>query len=41
MYVCTRIDNSLFAESEEVAEDPKQQLAGEGKCPLTYCHTRF
>jgi hypothetical protein len=37
MYVCIRIDNSLLAESEEVAgEDPEQQLVGEGKCPLTY-----
>jgi hypothetical protein len=24
MYVCTHIDNSLFAESEEIAEDPEQ-----------------
>jgi hypothetical protein len=37
MYVCTRIDNGPFAESEEVAgEDPEQQLVGEGKCPRTY-----
>jgi hypothetical protein len=43
MYVCTRIDNGPFAESEEVVgEDPEQQLVGEGKCPLTYlCHTHF
>jgi hypothetical protein len=39
MYVCTHIDNSLFAESEEVAgEDPEQQLVGEGKCPMTYLY---
>jgi hypothetical protein len=39
MYVCTRIDNSLFAESEEVAgEDPKRQPIGEGKCPLTHLY---
>jgi hypothetical protein len=37
MYVCTRIDNGLVAESEELAgEDPKQQLVGGGKCPLTH-----
>jgi hypothetical protein len=37
MYVCTRIDNSPLAVSEEVAgEDPEQQLVGEGKCHLTY-----
>jgi hypothetical protein len=37
MYVCTHIDNSLFAESDEVAgEDPEQQLFGEGKCPLPH-----
>jgi hypothetical protein len=43
MYVCTRIDNGLVAESEEVAgEDHEQQLVGEGKCPLTYlCPTHF
>jgi hypothetical protein len=43
MYVCTRIDNGLLAESEEVAgEDPEQQLVGEGKCPLIYlCPTHF
>jgi hypothetical protein len=43
MYVCTRIDNSPFAEFEEVArEDHEQQLVGEGKCPLTYlCPTHF
>jgi hypothetical protein len=43
MYVCTRIDNGPFAESEEVVgEDPEQQLVGEGECPLTYlCHTHF
>jgi hypothetical protein len=37
MYVCTRIDNGLVEESEELArEDPKQQLVGGGKCPLTH-----
>jgi hypothetical protein len=37
MYVCTRIDNGLVAESKEIAgEDPEQQLVGGGKCPLTY-----
>jgi hypothetical protein len=37
MYVCTRIDNGLVAESEEIAgEDPEQQLGGGGKCPLTH-----
>jgi hypothetical protein len=37
MYVWTRIDNGKLAESEGVAgEDPKQQLVGEGKCPLTH-----
>jgi hypothetical protein len=37
MYVCTRIDNGLVAESEEIAgEDPEQQLLGGGKCPVTY-----
>jgi hypothetical protein len=43
MYVCTRIDNSTLAVSEEVAgEDPEQQLVGEGKCHLTYlCPTYF
>jgi hypothetical protein len=43
MYVCTRIDNDSFAESEEVVgEDAEQQLFGEGKCPLTYsCPTHF
>jgi hypothetical protein len=31
MYVCTRIDNGPFIESEEVAgEDHEQQLVGEG-----------
>jgi hypothetical protein len=42
MYVCTRIDNGLVAESEEIAgEDPEQQLVG-GKCPLTYpCPIHF
>ena len=36
MYVCTHIDNGPLAEFEEVAEeDPRQQLVGEGKCPLT------
>jgi hypothetical protein len=42
MYVCTRIDSSPFAESEEVAgEDLEQQLVGEGKCPMIYlCPTR-
>jgi hypothetical protein len=40
MYVCARIDNGPTAESEGVTgEDPKQQLFGEGKCPLTHlCH---
>jgi hypothetical protein len=43
MYVCTRIDNGLVAESKEIArEDPKQQLVGEGKCPLTHlCSIHF
>jgi hypothetical protein len=43
MYVWTRIDNSKLAESEVVVgEDPKQQLVGEGKCPLTHlCPTHF
>jgi hypothetical protein len=43
MYVCTRIDNGLFVESEEVAgRDPEQQRVGEGKCPLTHlCPTHF
>jgi hypothetical protein len=43
MYVCARIDNGLFAESEEVAGgDPEQQRVGEGKCPLTHlCPTHF
>jgi hypothetical protein len=37
MYVCTRIDNGLVEESEElIGEDPEQQLVGGGKCPLTY-----
>jgi hypothetical protein len=37
MYVCTRIDNGLVAESEEITgEDPEQLLVGGGKCPLTY-----
>jgi hypothetical protein len=37
MYVCTRIDNDPFVESEGSAEEaPKQQLFGEGKCPLIY-----
>jgi hypothetical protein len=37
MYVLTRIDNGLLAESKGVVgEDPEQQLVGEGKCPLTY-----
>jgi hypothetical protein len=37
MYVCTRIENSLVEESEELAgQTPKQQLVGGGKCPLTY-----
>jgi hypothetical protein len=39
MYVCTRIDNGLVAESEEiVGEDPEQQLVGGGKCPLTHLY---
>jgi hypothetical protein len=37
MYVCTRIDNGLVEESEELAgEAPEQQLVGGGKCPLTH-----
>jgi hypothetical protein len=37
MYVCTRIDNGLVEESEELTrEDPEQQLVGGGKCPLTH-----
>jgi hypothetical protein len=37
MYVCTRLDNGLVEESEELArEDPEQQLVGGGKCPLTH-----
>jgi hypothetical protein len=37
MYVCTRIDNDMVVESEEiVGEDPEQQLVGGGKCPLTH-----
>jgi hypothetical protein len=37
MYVCTRIDNGLVVESEELTgEDPEQQLVGGGKCPLTH-----
>jgi hypothetical protein len=33
----THIDNGQLAESERVAgEDPKQQLVGAGKCPLTH-----
>jgi hypothetical protein len=37
MYVCTRIDNGLVEESEElIGEDPEQQLVGGGKCPLTH-----
>jgi hypothetical protein len=37
MYVCTRIENGLVKESEELAgEAPKQQLDGGGKCPLTH-----
>jgi hypothetical protein len=43
MYVCTRIDNSLVEESEELAgEDLEQQLVGGGKCPLTnLCPIQF
>jgi hypothetical protein len=43
MYVCTRIDNGLVVESEEiVGEDPEQQLVSGGKCPLTQlCPTLF
>jgi hypothetical protein len=43
MYVCTCINNGLFAESEKVAgEDPEQQLVGEGNYPLAYqCPTHF
>jgi hypothetical protein len=37
MYVCTRIENGLVMESEELAgEDPEQQLVGGGKCLLTH-----
>jgi hypothetical protein len=37
MYVCTRIDNGLVAESEELAgEDHEQHMVGGGKCPLTH-----
>jgi hypothetical protein len=37
MYVCTRLDNVPFMESEEVArEAPEQQLFGYNKCHLTY-----
>jgi hypothetical protein len=37
MYVCTDIDNDLFAEFEGVVgEDPGQRLFGEGKCPPIY-----
>jgi hypothetical protein len=43
MYVCTRIDNGLVVESEELAgENLEQQLVGGGKCPLTYlCPIHF
>jgi hypothetical protein len=37
MYVCTRIENDLVEEPEELAgEAPDQQSVGGGKCPLTY-----
>jgi hypothetical protein len=37
MYVCTRIENDLVEEPEELAvEAPEQQLVGGGKCPSTY-----
>jgi hypothetical protein len=37
MYVCTRIENVLVEEFEELAgEDPEQQLVGGCKCPLTH-----
>jgi hypothetical protein len=37
MYVCTRIENDLVEEPEELAgEAPEQQSVGGGKCPLTY-----
>jgi hypothetical protein len=37
MYVRTRLDIVLSAESEKDAgEASEQQLFGEGKCPLTY-----
>jgi hypothetical protein len=37
MYVCTRINNDLVEESEELAgEDLEKQLVGGGKCPLTH-----
>jgi hypothetical protein len=37
MYVCTRIENDLVEEPEELAgEAPQQQSVGGGKCPLTY-----
>jgi hypothetical protein len=37
MYVCTRKENGLVEESEELAgEAPEQQLVGGGKCPLTH-----
>jgi hypothetical protein len=36
-YVCTRIENDLVEEPEELTgEAPEQQLVGGGKCPLTY-----
>jgi hypothetical protein len=37
MYVCTRIDNGSFVDSEGIlGERPEQQLFGEGECPLTH-----
>jgi hypothetical protein len=37
MYVCTRIENDLVEEPEELAgEVLEQQSVGGGKCPLTY-----
>jgi hypothetical protein len=37
MHVCTRIENDLVEEPEELAgEAPEQQSVGGGKCPLIY-----
>jgi hypothetical protein len=43
MYVCTRIENDLVEEPEELTgEAPERQLVGGGKCPLTYlCPIQF